>query len=82
MKRIPNSLRKYRKAAGLKQREVAKLLGLKSASMISRWERGVCLPELPNVFKLALIYRTMVDALFMDLRNALKEEIKKKKDET
>jgi len=82
MKRIPNSLRKYRKAAGLKQKEVAKLLGLKNTSMLSRWERGVCLPKLPNIFKLALLYRTMVDALFMELRTSLKEEIRKKRNET
>jgi transcriptional regulator with XRE-family HTH domain len=79
MKRIPNSLKKYRKAAGLKQKEVAGLLGLKGSSMISRWEKGVCLPTLLNIFKLALLYRTMVDALFIDLRASLKEEIRKKR---
>ena len=78
-KYVPNSLKKYRKAAGLRQKEVAKLLGLKSTSMISRWEKGFCLPELPNIFKLALIYQTMVDALFMDLRTTLKYEIQKKR---
>ena len=82
MRRIPNSLKKYRKAAGLKQKDVAKILGLKSTSMISRWEKGVCLPKLLNIFRLALLYRTMVDALFMDLRTSLKEEIRKKRNET
>lgn len=79
---IPNYLKKYRRARGLKQKEVAELLGLKSASMISRWEKGVCLPQLLNIFKLVLLYRTMVDALFMDLRTSLKEEIRKKKNGT
>jgi len=78
-KRIPNSLRKYRKAAGLKQKEVAKLLGLKSQSLISRWEKGISLPKLKNLFKLAILYQTMVDNLFLDFRNSLKEEIKKNK---
>ena len=57
-KSVPNCLRRYRKARGLKQREVAEILGLKSGSVISRWERGVCLPSSLNVFKLSLVYRT------------------------
>jgi len=77
-KGIPNCLRRYRKARGLKQREVAEILGLKSGSIISRWERGVCLPNSPNVFKLALIYRTMVDALFIDLRRELRMDLQKR----
>jgi len=35
-KKVPNNLRKYRKAIGLKQKDVAKILSLKSAGMISR----------------------------------------------
>ena len=34
-KNIPNSIKRYRKARGLQQKDVAKVLGLKSASMIS-----------------------------------------------
>jgi transcriptional regulator with XRE-family HTH domain len=78
LKNLPNCLRKYRLAKGLTQREVAKILGLKSSSMISRWENSVCLPESLNMFKLAMIYRTMVDALFIDLSRALKVEILKR----
>ena len=76
-KRIPNSLRKYRKSRGLKQKEVAKILGLKSSCMISRWERGHHLPQPVNIFKLAVLYRTMADALFIDLRKLLQEDILK-----
>ncbi|MCX6774594.1 MAG: helix-turn-helix transcriptional regulator [DPANN group archaeon] len=72
---LPNCLRKYRRAAGFKQKDVACILGLKSASMISRWENGLCLPKLQSLFKLAILYRTMVDALFIDLRILLREEI-------
>jgi transcriptional regulator with XRE-family HTH domain len=77
-KNIPNCLRKYRKERGLKQKEVAEILGLKSTSMISRWEKGICLPETLNLFKLAIIYRTMVDALFIDLIKSLKDELHKR----
>jgi transcriptional regulator with XRE-family HTH domain len=76
-KPIVNSLRRYRKARGLKQKEVAAVLGLKTASTISRWENGLCLPKLHSLFKLAILYRTMVDALFIDLRMLLKEEVMK-----
>ena len=80
MKKIPNSLRKYRKAAGLKQKEVAELLGLKSTGMICRWEKGVCLPKPLNIFKLAVLYRTMVDALFIDLRRMMVKELRKREE--
>lgn len=74
---VLNSLRRHRKARGLKQRDVAGILGLKSASMISRWESSLCLPKPANMFKLAVLYRTMVDGLFIDLRRLLQKEILK-----
>jgi len=79
-KTIPNCLRRYRRARGLKQKEVARILGIKSASMISRWEKGVCLPCTLNLFKLAVLYRTMADALFIDLLRALKGELHKREE--
>jgi len=74
-KKIPNCLRKYRKARGLKQKDVADILNLKSTGIISRWEKGICLPSPLNIFKLAALYRTMTDALFIDLIRMLKEKI-------
>jgi transcriptional regulator with XRE-family HTH domain len=75
IKKIPNNLRKYRKAIGLKQKEVAKILNLRSAGMISRWEKGVCLPSLTNVIKLSGIYSVLVDALFFPLIRLIKRKI-------
>jgi transcriptional regulator with XRE-family HTH domain len=72
---IPNCLRKYRRARGLKQKEVAQILGLKNSSMISRWERGVCLPSALNVFRLASLYATPVEALFADLLEVLRRRL-------
>lgn len=77
-KNIPNSLQRYRRARGLKQKEVAEILGLKSASMISRWEKGIFLPKSLNIFKLAALYRTMADALFIDLLRSVKNDIHKR----
>ena len=73
-----NCLRRYRKARGLKQKDVAKVLGFKSASMISRWEKGLCLPSTMNLFRLAALYRTMADALFIDVLRALRSDLYKR----
>jgi len=75
--RIHNSLRKYRKARGLTQKEVSLILGLKSEGIVSRWEVGRSLPRTLNVLKLAILYRTMADALFIDLRRALQGDVLK-----
>lgn len=80
-KRIPNNLRKYRKAIGLRQNDVAKILGLKNSGMISRWENGVCLPSLPNAFKLAGLYCVLVDALFFPLIRLIKKKIMERQNE-
>jgi transcriptional regulator with XRE-family HTH domain len=74
-KSILSSLRKYRRAKGLKQKEVAEILGLKSSSQISRWEKGCCLPSILNLLDLAVLYRTSMDALLIDLRRLRRNEL-------
>jgi transcriptional regulator with XRE-family HTH domain len=71
-----NRLRRYRKARGLSQVDTARILGLKSAARISRWEQGHCLPTMVNLFKLAALYRTLVDALYIDQLRAIRDEIR------
>ena len=63
---------------GLKQKDVAKILGLKNSNIISRWEKGVCMPSPMYLFKLAALYRTLVDALFIDLVRMLRKELLEK----
>ena len=75
LKRIPNCLRKYRKAIGLKQKQVARILGLKNSGMISRWEKGKSLPSLLNAIKLAALYCRLIDALFFPLVRLIKRKI-------
>jgi len=74
-KTIPNCLKRYRKARGLQQKQVAKILGFKCTSTISRWEKGYCMPNTINLFKLSIIYRTISDSLFIDLIRNLKSDI-------
>jgi transcriptional regulator with XRE-family HTH domain len=75
-KSIPNQLRKYRKARGLSQRAAARILGFADASCISRWENGDCLPSPLNLFRLAALYRTLVDGLYIEVLRAVREEIR------
>jgi transcriptional regulator with XRE-family HTH domain len=77
-KRIPNRLKKYRRIRGLRQRDVAAVLGLADSARISRWERGKCLPATTNLFKLAAVYRTMVDALYSDVLRETREDVRDK----
>ena len=80
-KDIPNLLRKYRKIKGLKQKEVANILGFKSASRISQWEKGMSIPNFVTVLKLSILYHTMVDSLFIDHLHVLRKEIREKEEQ-
>jgi transcriptional regulator with XRE-family HTH domain len=79
-KAIPNCLRKYRRISRLKQKQVAKILGYKTANRISRWEKGYCLPSVVNLLKLSILFRTMPDTLFLDLTRKLREVIREQEE--
>ncbi len=81
LRKVPNLLRKYRKVRQLRQKDVAKILGLRSASRISRWEKGLCMPSAMNLLRLSVVYRVMVDAVFPDLLRSLRQELKKREEE-
>lgn len=79
MKRIarltPNRLRKYRLHFGYEQTEVAFLLGIKSHARISEWEQGITKPSLDNLLQLSIIYRTLPDELYYDLRQEFVKDL-------
>ena len=60
----PNSLRKYRKAAGLRQHEVARALGLNGCERISKWENGAAIPKIKSLFHLAILYGVSPQELY------------------
>ena len=62
--RIPNKLKYFRGCRGLSQKNVARLLGLKDTSMVSRWENGLSIPGLTQAFRLAYIFHTHPHELF------------------
>lgn len=71
-----NYLRKFRRARGLKAKDVTAILGLRSASTLSRWENGVTLPDSISLMRLAALYRTFVDALFPEVARDLRRELR------
>jgi hypothetical protein len=53
---------------------VAHLLKLKGAGRISQWESGARFPGIRNLIKLSILYRTLVDELYYDLRDAIRKD--------
>jgi transcriptional regulator with XRE-family HTH domain len=61
----PNALRRYRKAAGLRQADVARLIGLGgSTERISKWENGAADPNIDNLFRLLVLFKTTPKELY------------------
>ena len=57
-------------------RHVARLLGDKDVSRLSKYERGQRLPDLRNAFRLSIILRVPVEFLFPSLYDILREQIR------
>jgi transcriptional regulator with XRE-family HTH domain len=75
---IVNRLRKYRRARGLELEDAARILGFADTSSLSRWEQGICLPSATHLFRLAALYRTLVDALYIDVLRTIRQEIQRR----
>lgn len=74
---VPNNLFAHRKQAGLLQSDVAKALGLDCINRISRWERGIAMPSVANLFKLARLYGVKPEELYNELFNQAEVELEK-----
>lgn len=61
---VPNSLRFYRKQAGLRQVDVAAKLGFTSYDRISHWEKGSAFPSVTNLFRLSALYKVPAQELY------------------
>ena len=72
-------LRKYRRVAGYSIREAGKLLNM-SPSRITQWERGVRVPSIESLIKLAVLYRVTLDEICTDLRKDSAQTIYKNVD--
>jgi len=63
--RFPNKIREYRLKAGLSQRKLAETLG-RGRNAISSWERGLSLPSVPKLMRMAKELGTLSEALYQD----------------
>jgi transcriptional regulator with XRE-family HTH domain len=78
MENNKNNLRDIRVSLGLKQTDVAQMLGHASPDRISHWEKGVAFPGVVNLFKLSLTYRVPPEQLYADLYTSLAGELEQK----
>jgi transcriptional regulator with XRE-family HTH domain len=70
-----------RKRAGYPQKRVAILLGNRSLSVISEYEKGRKLPSLRAALKLELVYQTPLAELFPALYGEVAEEVRAAKEQ-
>jgi hypothetical protein len=77
---IPNTLRKHRKRLRLRQIDVDQILGFKKLrfKQISIWEKGLGFPNLENVLKLSLLYKTKPEELYSELFKNISQGLQKK----
>jgi transcriptional regulator with XRE-family HTH domain len=79
MQNYSNNLRELRKAKGMRQIEVAQLLGHLNSDRISDWETGKGMPSVVNLFKLSTIYGVTTEKLYQDLITLTAKEIEEKR---
>jgi len=61
--REANTIRRYRLRLGLTQRQVARIIGIRAATL-SQWERGLSCPCSPHLLRLAKVLNTLAEALY------------------
>jgi transcriptional regulator with XRE-family HTH domain len=66
--KYPNKLKELREQKGLTQTEVSVLLDFgDSQDRISKWEKGIGLPNIPNLLKLARFYNVAPQDVYPEL---------------
>lgn len=73
-----NRLWLARKRRGLKQKQVAYLLGHHNIDQVSRYENGLRLPKLQAALRLEIIFGLPVRLLFKDLHDQLRDDIRQR----
>lgn len=61
--KLPNQIRRYRLQSGLTQREIARVLKIRT-STFSAWERGLTCPVGSHLLRLAKVLDTLSEALY------------------
>jgi transcriptional regulator with XRE-family HTH domain len=71
-----NNLLLYRRRMGFTQKQVARLLGHRDTTMVSRYEHSRSFPPLPVALSLEIILRVPVAFLFPSLYDEIKLRIR------
>jgi transcriptional regulator with XRE-family HTH domain len=74
-KRIPNQLVLLRKQRNLSQRRVARIIGLRDATLLSRYESGQEAPPLKTAMKLAALYDVTLPEIFKELNTCARNQV-------
>ena len=78
--KIENRIWKHRIAKGLKQSQLAFLIGQKNSSQISRYERGLAIPHLEQLVKLCYGLEVGIGSLYPQLISKWQGEVDNGKD--
>ena len=71
--RFPNRIREYRLKCGLSQRKLAAVLG-RGRNAVSSWERGLTLPSVPRLMRMAKVLGTLAESLYQHFYAMPQEE--------
>jgi len=71
--KFPNRIREYRLKAGLSQRKLGEILG-RGRNTISSWERGLALPNVPRLLRMAKTLGTLAESLYMEFYSTFPKE--------
>ncbi len=63
--KLGNRIVYLRKESHLSQEELAEMLEV-SRQSVSKWETGICQPDIENVLKMSQIFEVTVDELLKD----------------
>lgn len=74
--KYPNSVQHHRERLGFTQEQLAHIVGCKNKRSIRRIESGEVMPGSLLVFRLGAALRVMVDSLYKDTYESLREEVR------
>jgi transcriptional regulator with XRE-family HTH domain len=70
-----NSLFIQRRRMNLSQKHVARMIGHRGTSLLSRYESGHMLPSLETALRLSILYQAPLSQLFPELHSRIVTEI-------
>lgn len=75
--KYPNFLGAARRRIGLRYKQVARKLNVKSTKIVSQWERGQKMPNGKNMIALCLLYNRTFAQLYPQMVEELQAQLKK-----